>query len=343
MPQLSWQEQGRRAMTRLPDVPVIILNWNGWEDTFACLRSLRATDEVHTVWLVDNASDIDRSREAMTIYSGLRVLRWEDNHGWAGGYNRALLLAAREGHELAYLLNNDCTVTPDFLFSVLAVASSDDRIAAVGSYVAFGGSSESLMFDGEYHAPGSVQVHAEKRVQPVRQVSGAAMLVRVQAMEECGYFDERFFCYWEETEWCARVAEAGWRLFACGGSLVFHRDQGSDVGANATYYLIRNRFLIAEQDCFHLSLTSALAMIYRHLRVANEARRTGNLETARAIVAGLWDGVMQRWGRRAAPPPRVATYLLTYCWPFPAGSFRAVVNRARTPGTLPTRYRTRGG
>ena len=310
-------------MTCLPDVPIIILNWNGWEDTFTCLRSIRVAGETYTVWLVDNASDVDRSRETSLIYPGLRLLRWEDNHGWAGGYNRALMLAAREGHELAYLLNNDCTVTSDFLSPLLAAALGDDRIAAVGSYVAYAGCTLSLMFDGSYHAPGSRSVRIEQRVQPVGQVSGAAMLVRLRAMEECGYFDERFFCYWEEAEWCARVAEAGWRIVVCGSSLVLHRDQGSDVNANATYYLVRNRFLIGEREGFKLSRTSALAMIYRQLRAANEARRVGDRETAHALVAGLWDGVTRRWGQRGRPPPGTLTYLLTHCWPLPSGFLRS--------------------
>ncbi|MBV9280718.1 MAG: glycosyltransferase, partial [Chloroflexi bacterium] len=77
--------------------PVIILVWNGWEDTFECLRSLLEGGEDCPVWLFDNGSDNDRAAEAAALYPGLRTVRWDRNYGVATGYNRGLRLAASEG------------------------------------------------------------------------------------------------------------------------------------------------------------------------------------------------------------------------------------------------------
>src|SRR5437660_10262187 len=108
-------------MITAAQTPVIVLTWNGWHDTFACLRSLQAHGEGCPVWLVDNASDEDRRGEAAALYPGLRTLRWDDNYGWAGGYNRVLRIALGEGYDAVYLLNNDALVTPGFLRAVFAV------------------------------------------------------------------------------------------------------------------------------------------------------------------------------------------------------------------------------
>jgi len=173
--------------------PVIILNWNGWDDTFACLRSLRNVGEEGLVWLVDNASTVDRGNEARSLYPGLRVLRWDQNYGYSGGYNRALKLAAREGHKFAYLLNNDCVIAPGFLMPTVRAAEADSRLAVVGSRIVYADHPDFLEFDGEYHAVGACPFYQDTGTRIVKHVIGAGMLVRLEAMERHGYFDERFF------------------------------------------------------------------------------------------------------------------------------------------------------
>jgi GT2 family glycosyltransferase len=135
-------------MSDAAGTPVIVLNWNGWEDTFARLRSLREHGGGRPVWLVDNASREDRRDEAAALYPGLRAYRWDDNYGWAGGYNRVLRIALREDFEYVYLLNNDCLVTTETLQAVVDVAHTDSAAAAVGSYIAYTASPERLQFDG---------------------------------------------------------------------------------------------------------------------------------------------------------------------------------------------------
>jgi hypothetical protein len=60
---------------------VIILDWNGWEDTFDCLRSLAAASDVTAVWLVDIGSNTNRSDEALALWPGLRLISLNQNEG----------------------------------------------------------------------------------------------------------------------------------------------------------------------------------------------------------------------------------------------------------------------
>ena len=103
------------AWDRRATAPVIILNWNGWNDTLECLRALGADESVDAVWLVDNGSISDRSKDAFEIMPQLRYFRWERNYGFAGGYNRALRVAAEEAIPFVYLLNNDAIPQVEFL------------------------------------------------------------------------------------------------------------------------------------------------------------------------------------------------------------------------------------
>jgi GT2 family glycosyltransferase len=321
-------------MTTVAQTPVIVLTWNGWDDTFACLRSLRAHGDGCPVWLVDNASCDSRCAEAATLYPGLRSFRWDDNYGWAGGYNRALRIALREGYDFVYLLNNDALVTSGFLQAVLDVAQEYPGAAAVGSYLAYAAAPEWLQFDGRPHPEGD-RAAAERTTQNATRLSGAGMLVRLRAMSDVGLFDERLFCYWEDTEWCARVREAGWHLWIAEESLILHRNAGSDVHFNALYYLYRNRYLVRTRADLRFPPLRELRYICGGLHFAGDLRRAGRQEETRAIV-GLWDGWTGKTGRRGCDPPLPIRFLLSHCWPFlPTASLRsllAATGRSRTGG-----------
>jgi len=316
-------------MSDVGGTPVIILNWNGWDDTFACLRSLREHGDGCRLWLVDNASSHDRRAEAAALYPGLRAFRWDDNHGWAGGYNRALRIALREGDEFVYLLNNDCLVTPGFLESVVEVAHQHPGAAAVGSYIAYAANPAWLQFDGVPRFEGDRAVAGGLSTRRTARLSGAGMLVRMRAVAECGLFDERLFCYWEDTEWCARVREAGWHLLIAGGSLLLHQSYGSDVNFNALYYLHRNRYLVRARSDLRFTAFRELRYIGGCLRFAGELRRTGRTEEAEAIVAGLWDGWTGKSGRRGSDQPAPVLFLWSHSWPVLSGFIRQKLHHAR--------------
>jgi GT2 family glycosyltransferase len=302
-------------MSDVAGTPVIVLNWNGWEDTFACLRSLREHGNGCPVWLVDNASCDDRRADATALYPGLRTFRWDDNYGWAGGYNRALRIVLHEGYDYVYLLNNDCLLTPGFLQAVLDVAREDPGAAAVGSYVAYATTPEWLQFDGVPRFEGDRAVADGLSTRGTVRLSGSGILVNMRAMMECGLFDERLFCYWEDTEWCARAREAGWHLLIAGGSLLLHQSNSSDVNFNSLYYLYRNRYLVRTRADLRFPPVRELRYICGGLRFAGDLRRMGRREEAKAIVAGLWDGWTGKTGRRGNDPPRPALFLLSHCWP----------------------------
>jgi GT2 family glycosyltransferase len=318
-------------MSDAAGTPVIVLNWNGWEDTFACLRSLREHGAGCPVWLIDNASRADRRAEAATLYPGLRAFRWDHNYGWAGGYNRALRIALREGYDYVYLLNNDCLVTPGFLQAVVDVAR-EDPAAAVGSYLAYAAAPEWLQFDGVPRPEGERAVADGLCTRRTRRLSGAGMLVRMRALAGCGLFDERLFCYWDDTEWCARVREAGWHLLIAGGSLLLHRGNGSDVNFNALYYLHRNRYLVRARADLRFPPIRELRYVCGGLRFAGELYGAGRKEEAKAVVAGLWDGWTGRTGRRGSEPPAPILSLLLHLWPRPPGFLQRVPRRPTAQG-----------
>ena len=254
-------------------------------------------------------SNVDRSEEARTWYTGqLRVLRSPENLGFAGGCNYALRIAASEGCAFGYLLNNDCTVASGFLDSVVAAALSDSTLAAVGSCITYADAPGHSLFDGDYHPPGVCE-YAPFGVKHVREVNGAGMLVRLDAMQQIGYFDERFFCYCEETDWCWRALQAGFRVAVTGRSVVRHRREGSDENMNARYYRTRNQFLLIESLGIARRWFWKIRLAWRAAPLARTSYVEGN-PAWHAIGAGVRDGFVSRFGKRTDRPAAISSRLL---------------------------------
>ncbi len=281
------------------NVPVMVLNWNGWDDTLSCLRSLSESGEASNVWLVDNGSFVDRSDDCRKVFPELRVLRLAHNYGWAGAYNKALGQALDEGHQMAYLLNNDTIVHPRFLSTPCDTMLSDTRLAAIGSVIVYEGG-QWVRFNGRYYNGHKKPFlyHPKDQLRFSNGANGAGMLVQLAAIQKSGWFDERFFCYGEETDWCWRMRDCGWQIGTAPSSVVYHKCQGSDTNANARYYRCRNKFLLLAKHRNRVRWRSKEDLAADLLAKAN-ACWNPNLETIRhAIIAGLQDGLEGRFGQR---------------------------------------------
>ena len=107
-----------------PRVAIIVLNWNGLEDSLECLESLRAvTYPNYEVIMVDNASDGDDVKVFREKYGDyLHIIENRDNYGYGKGYTIGVNEAFIRGAKYALLLHNDTVVAPDFLDVLVRVA-----------------------------------------------------------------------------------------------------------------------------------------------------------------------------------------------------------------------------
>src|SRR5512143_3495530 len=117
-------------------IAIVVLNWNQRDATVACLDSLARADlQGAEVFVVDNGSR-DGSVEALRArLPAERLVLLPENRGYAGGNNAGMRAALEAGAELVLLLNNDTTVSPDFLLPLLWALNENPRAAAVCSAV----------------------------------------------------------------------------------------------------------------------------------------------------------------------------------------------------------------
>src|SRR5947208_1373660 len=134
-------------LATLPEVLVIVLNWNGADDTRACLDSLRAASSLRAanslvtappstfdILVIDNGSRQSVAPVVRDAFPSVRCIELPTNLGFAGGNNVGMRYALEHGYRFAYILNNDTAVEAGWLEAALEVAGGE-RVAAVGAKV----------------------------------------------------------------------------------------------------------------------------------------------------------------------------------------------------------------
>jgi GT2 family glycosyltransferase len=226
-----------------PDVSVVVVTWNALEHIERCLESVRGRDVI----VVDNGSTDGTVELVRERFPDVRLIE-QGNLGMGGGNNTGM--RAAEGRYF-FLLNSDAWVQGDGLDTLLAFADDHLDAAVVGPRLQNPDGSLQRSVRGE---PTLWRISTEyffiRKLAPrtnllnplyvggfdhdaVREadwLSGAALLVRREAVDAVGLFDEDFFMFSEETDWQTRFRQAGWTVWFEPGAVVTHVGGGSHGG-----------------------------------------------------------------------------------------------------------------
>ncbi len=243
----------------MADLSVVIINWNGGEgllQTLVTLRDALNGDPASEMILVDNASTDGSADEAQRRFPRLCVLRHMTNIGFGAANNVAL---TRATGRYVLVLNPDVRIDATALATLICFMETHPTAGACGPKILEADSSTispwcarrdprplDILFEYTYlyrlfprhrlfarYTMGNWD-HAEDR--QVDALSGACMLVRREVIEQAGGFDEQFFMYGEDLDWCRRMRCAGWQVWFVAAASVRHDGahstrQVSDRGA----------------------------------------------------------------------------------------------------------------
>ncbi len=225
-------------------INIIILNWNGWEDTINCVNSLKGIDcsELYKIIIIDNCSTDDSVKRIKKTFPEIELIQNDSNLGFGGGCNTGLLRSIQDNTEFVWLLNNDTTVYADSLQELLNTANSNSNIGIIGSVLYFMNDATSIQTWGggyiSFWTGMAKHILNKKDVHKLQYVTGASMLIRIKALNEVGVFDHAsYFMYWEDTDLCFRFKKNGWILAVAENSKVLHKESASFINNN--YLLVR--------------------------------------------------------------------------------------------------------
>lgn len=248
---------GAAGFATPPTIVTVVLNTSRKDDTLQCLASLAAQTvrDINQVIVLDNGS-VDGSIDAIgRSFPDVQIAPIHRDAGYAGNNNVGIRRALACRPEWIFILNEDTVLDRECLAQMLAAAKEDATIGIVGPLVLHhdevdviqsAGGQLTRYWESRHIAANQPHRAAIARVTEVDWVSGCALLVRRAVVEQVGMLDERFYYYWEETEWCVRAKKAGWRIVNAPAARLWHKGVRRDYrpGANVSYYNTRNRLLL---------------------------------------------------------------------------------------------------
>jgi GT2 family glycosyltransferase len=244
-----------------PKVIIIILNWNGKNDTIECLESLKSvTYPDYEILLIDNCSSDGSVGILHEKYPALEVIVNKENLGYAEGNNVGIRRAIEKNADYVLLLNNDTVVDPELLNELISAAEQDPKIGFAGPkvyYYDYNGRRDIINFAGgkinlsrgrTYHIGWKkTDVGQYEEINEVDYIDGSCILVKKEVIDEIGLLDATFFTYWEEADWCVRGHDAGYKLIYVPKAKIWHKISASSTAKTYTYYFTKNQFLFMKK------------------------------------------------------------------------------------------------
>ncbi len=294
-----------------PLLYIIILNTNRREDTLACIRTLEMNAYRNkAIVVLDNASTDGSPAAIRQAFPHVQVLALEKNLGYAGNNNVGIAYAMQHGADWVLVLNEDTLLDPDCLRLMVEAGEEDPKVGIIGPLVYHADEPAVIQSAGGQLGPhwssihiGQNELDAGQYAQPafVEWVSGCAIMVRRAVIEQTGVLDERFFYYWEETEWCLRATRAGWKVLNVRAAKLWHKgvQRNYKPAPSVSYYGTRNRFLTFSKH--HAPATVWVRAMLDTMRTLVSWTVKPRWRNQRGHRDAMWRGMVdffqQRWGK----------------------------------------------
>jgi GT2 family glycosyltransferase len=257
MVMLTSMSENRIEKTIQPFVYIILLNWNGKEDTLECLRSLEKINYPnYRICLVDNASSDGSVAAVRSAYPDVEIIENSENLRFAEGNNVGIRHALKRGADYVLLLNNDTKVDPEFLQAMVSFADTDSAVGMVGPKIYYydqpnliwSAGGEICFWRGRIAHRGLRQKNSEKfnEIFEVDYLTGCTLLVKKEVIEKVGLLDSSYYIYTEDADWCERAKRAGFKLFFVPQAKVWHKissTSGGGLTAYKTFHKVKSNYL----------------------------------------------------------------------------------------------------
>jgi GT2 family glycosyltransferase len=242
---------------RSPLVYVVILNYNNLRDTVETIDSVLATEyDNFRVLLVENSTNHTVVDAIRVQFPDIELLETGRNLGYAGGNNAGILHSMKQKPDYIFVLNNDVSVKPDVLATLVCELETQRDCAACQPLVVYSENPDVIWSAGTEMYLGYPRLYLKNGLRSSGQTAeppfglvGCALLFRVSALRDIGLFDESLFLMHEETDWCIRAKEMGYGLLVVPAARVQHKVSATlgSLSAQYLYYVSRNWLLVAKK------------------------------------------------------------------------------------------------
>ncbi len=311
-----------------PHVIIVILNWNGKEDTAECLDSLSLiTYPNFAIVVVDNASTDGSAAFFKQRYPHIEIVQNSTNMGFGAGNNAGITFAVNVGADYVLLLNNDTLADKHLLDCLVREAESDSTIGFVGPKIyrlyegeateydvwktfrwkkmrldsrqksailhSAGGLFNPWLGRARHRGAGELDTGQYDERATVDFVEGSCVLVKKSIIKRIGMLDPTYFAYMEDVDWCLRGADVGYKTVYVPLAKVWHRRSKSSIPQTRFYYNTRNRFWLMQKrtKLQYVTFLFSFLLINVPLSIIIAAVYQRGAETLKAFFKGIADGL----------------------------------------------------
>lgn len=233
----------------MPRVLVVVLDWNGIEDTKKCIHALlQQTWNEFKILIVDNGS-IKPVVDYLNIANDkIEIVRNSSNTGFTGGVNIGIQKALSQKYPYIALLNNDAIPERNWLESLVLSAEKNNTAITTGAVLNDTG--DLIDSAGEAFSDWGISFPRQRGASPDNLPpsgytfgsTGGAVLYKTKLFQEIGLFDEKFFAYYEDADINFRTQLAGYRAYYTKEAIIYHKQgaTSSKIPGFTVYQMFKN-------------------------------------------------------------------------------------------------------
>jgi hypothetical protein len=303
-----------------PLVDIVILNWNGIKDTRECLQSLRTlTYPNYRIRLVDNGSANSEADLLEKEFPEADVIKLDTNTGFCKGNNIGMQKALDEEADFVMLLNNDTLVSADLLEQLVNQFGMLKNTGALSPAILHYPEKEKVWFsiakwetcwskgEAQFRLSYDETYDDIKDKQPyvTEFACGCCLFTSAEVLRKAGMLDEKFFIFYDEADWCARIRHMGYLSYIIPSAYIYHKVGSGTPSLAATYLSVRNRLLFMSRHLPFGKKLRSWPCILKDLAwhwcnifgLIPRNKQFFKKQTSRAILRGWKDYYLRRFGK----------------------------------------------
>ncbi len=289
-------------------VAIILVNYNGINDTLECIDSINQNDYfAKQIIVVDNDSKEDEASVIQEKYPEVHVIRSKTNGGFSYGNNIGIKYSISQGYKYILLLNNDTIIPDNFVSEMMGQYRKGEVIVPTIVYYTdptsvwyAGGKINRWTGNATHNHIGESFKTDLSEDSYCEFATGCCILFSSDVIESIGYLDEEYFMYCEDTDYCIRMAKNNLAIRYVSSIKLKHKVSKSTQGDDSdfcVYYLTRNRIkmILKHKDYFHFTALP-FTIFSRYIRMLQYLIR--GKKSWKMFHKAIWDGMTNRSGQR---------------------------------------------
>lgn len=281
-------------------IAVLTLNWQRANDTIECLKSIQSQDiEIDEIVVVDNGSSDGSVELIQNTFPDITLLSLKENLGFAGGFNFGINFLLSKKYKYLLMVNNDTVCSPSMVRELYEASKERDAITA--PFIYYYDSPDRVWSAGGDVSKYLLEILKHERNipkdKPIQRdfLTGCALFASIEQLSKIGLFNEDFFLYYEDRDFCMRANALKIPLYVVPQASLWHKVSASSDGSdsiNERYWMGRSSVIFYKK--YAKGLQVPLVFLWRFgssLRTSFRLLKMEKSGAFKAYLRGLLDGL----------------------------------------------------